>query len=53
MKVIVLVLVVVLVTEGKQSQILVRLTWTRLLDFDWSLTITVAQIVEPNFAQQT
>ena len=31
-------LVVVLVTGGKQSQLLVRLTWTRLLDLDWSLT---------------
>ena len=37
--VLVLVLVlVVLVTGGKQSQLLVRLTWTRLLDLDWSLT---------------
>ncbi len=29
-----------LVTGGKQSQLLVHLTWTRLLDLDWSLTIT-------------
>ena len=28
------------VTGGKQSQLLVHLTWTRLLDLDWSLTIT-------------
>ena len=38
--VLVLVLVLVLVvTGGKQSQLLVRLTWTRILDLDWSLTI--------------
>ena len=36
--VIVVVVLVVLVTGGKQSQLLVRLTWTRLLDLDWSLT---------------
>ena len=29
--------VVVLVTGGKQSQLLVRLTWTGM-DLDWSLT---------------
>ena len=39
MRVVVLVLVVlvVLVTGGKQSQLLVRLTWTGM-DLDWSLT---------------
>ena len=31
-------LVLVLVTGGKQSQLLVRLTWTGM-DLDWSLTI--------------
>ena len=30
----------VVVTGGKQSQLLVRLTWTGM-DFDWSLTIIV------------
>ena len=35
---VVLVLVVVLVTGGKQSQLLVRFTWTGM-DLDWSLTI--------------
>ena len=34
---VVLVLVVVLVTQGKQSQLLVRFTWTGM-DLDWSLT---------------
>ena len=33
----VLLLLVVLVTGGKQSQLLVRLTWTGM-DLDWSLT---------------
>ena len=34
---VVVVLVVVVVTWGKQSQLLVRLTWTGM-DLDWSLT---------------
>ena len=38
MGVVVLVVVLVLVTGGKQSQLLVRLTWTGM-DLDWSLTI--------------
>ena len=37
MGVLVLLLLVVLVTGGKQSQLLVRLTWTGM-DLDWSLT---------------
>ena len=32
------VVLLVVVTGGKQSQLLVRLNWTRLLDLDWSLT---------------
>ena len=39
MGVVVLVVVLVLVTGGKQSQLLVRFTWTGM-DLDWSLTIT-------------
>ena len=38
--VVVLVVVLVLVTGGKQSQLLVRLTWTGM-DLDWSLTTTM------------
>ena len=34
---VVLLVLLVLVTGGKQSQILVRLTWTEM-DLDWSLT---------------
>ena len=36
---VVVVLVVLVVTGGKQSQLPVRLTWTRPLDLDWSLTL--------------
>ena len=36
--VVVLLVVLVVVTGGKQSQLLVRLTWTGM-DLDWSLTI--------------
>ena len=39
--VLVVLVVVVLVTGGKQSQLLVRFTWTGM-DLDWSLTITTA-----------
>ena len=35
--VLVLVVLVLVVTGGKQSQLLVRLTWTGM-DLDWSLT---------------
>ena len=47
MRVLVLVVLVVLVvvTGGKQSQLLVRLTWTRLLDWDWSLTIMMTESI--------
>ena len=37
MGVLVVLVLVVLVTGGKQSQLLVRLTWTGM-DLDWSLT---------------
>ena len=37
--VLLVLLVLVLVTGGKQSQLLVRLTWTGM-DLDWSLTIS-------------
>ena len=39
--VLVLVVLVLVVTGGKQSQLLVHLTWTGM-DLDWSLTKKVA-----------
>ena len=52
--VLVVVLIVVVVTGGKQSQLLVRLTWTGM-DLDWSLTkknVSKNIMLEKNFCAQ-